>query len=251
MSSKSDASRRIWLAGMLTAACGPRQTQGELSVAAAADLQFAMQEISSNFRAAQLTVAYGSSGNFFSQIQNHAPFDVFLSADSAYPRRLAEQGIGAPQSVFVYAIGRLVVWVPAASALDPARALESDAVQHIAIANPEHAPYGRAAEAALRSLGLFDRVQKKLVRGESVSQAFEFVESGAAEAGIVALSLAAAPPARGKGKYWEVPTNNYPTMEQSGIIVKDSPAARAFRAWMVSPAAAAVLGKYGFAVPER
>jgi molybdate transport system substrate-binding protein len=244
-------SRRIWLAGLFTAACARHREAGELSIAAAADLQFAMEEIAHDFRGARLAVAYGSSGNFFSQIQNHAPFDVFLSADSAYPRRLAEKGIGVRQSVFVYAIGRLAVWVPAASALDPAHALDSDAVQHIAIANPDHAPYGRAAEAALRSLGLFDRVQKKLVRGESVSQAFEFVESGAAEAGIVALSLAVAPPVRGKGKYWEIPADHYPTMEQGGIIVKDSAAARAFRDWMLSPAAAAVLRSYGFAVPER
>src|SRR5581483_5057338 len=147
-----------------------RPARPVLSVAAAADLQFALDDLSRGFRAAHpaigLRIGYGSSGNFFAQIQNQAPFDLFLSADIEYPRQLVRRGIGAPDSVFIYALGRIVVWVPAASALDPATALQSPAVHHLAIANPQHAPYGRAAEAALHMLGAYDRVKDKLVFGE-------------------------------------------------------------------------------------
>lgn len=144
-----------------------------------------------------------------------------------------------------------MVWVPASSALDPATVLQSSGVRHLAIANPEHAPYGRAADAALRSLGLLDRLESKLVLGENVSQALEFVESGAAEAGILPLSLAVAPPVRRQGRYWEIPPTAYPKIEQGGVIVKDSPAARDFRSWLVSSRGARVLQEYGFSLPEK
>jgi molybdate transport system substrate-binding protein len=239
----------------LALGCSRRPAPAVLSVAAAADLQFALNDLSRDFRSAHpavdLRIAYGSSGNFFAQVQNRAPFDVFLSADVEYPRRLVQSGIGTQGSLFVYALGRLVVWVPASSALDPASAVESPAVRHLAIANPEHAPYGRAAEAALRSLGLFDRVRSKLVLGENVSQALEFVQSGAADAGILPLSLALAPPVRQQGRYWEIPATAYPKIEQGGVIVKDSPAARDFRSWLLSERGARVLEKYGFSLPEK
>lgn len=235
------------------AACRARPGASVLSVAAAADLRFALDELASEFRGAHrnvdLRIAYGSSGDFFAQIQNQAPFDLFLSADIEYPRRLLRERIGVPDSLFVYAVGRIAVWVPSASMLDPATALESPALRHISIANPQHAPYGRAAEAALRSLGLYDRVGNKLVFGENVSQALEFIQSGAAETGIVALSLVLAPPVRGQGRYWEVPLAAYPKMEQGGVILKDTPAARQFRSWMLSPAGARVLQEYGFSLP--
>ena len=194
---------------LLSAACGRRAEPHKVSIAAAADLQFALEGISGAFRAAHpdvdVQVAYGSSGNFYAQIRNQAPFDVFLSADVEYPRKLAQEGIGARDSLFVYAVGRIVVWVPASSPLDPATALRAASVRHVAIANPQHAPYGRAAEAALHSLGVYDSVVGKLVLGENVAQTLEFVQSGAADMGIVALSLALAPPVRGQGRYWEVP----------------------------------------------
>ena len=242
-------------AGALTLGCGRQPAPAVLSVAAAADLQFALDDLSRDFRSAHpsvdLRIAYGSSGNFFAQIENHAPFDVFLSADVEYPRRLVQSGIGTPASVFLYALGRLVVWVPASSAFDPATALQSSGVRHLAIANPEHAPYGRAAEAALRSLGLIDRVQSKLVLGENVSQALEFVESGAADAGILPLSLAVAPPVRSQGRYWEIPATAYPKIEQAGMIVKDSPGAAEFRSLIISSRGARFLQKFGFSLPEK
>jgi molybdate transport system substrate-binding protein len=194
--------------------------------------------------------AYGSSGNFYAQIRNQAPFDIFLSADAEYPRKLIAEGIGARDSLFVYAAGRIVVWVPASSPLDPATALRAASVRHIAIANPQHAPYGRAAEAALRSLGLYDSIAGKLVLGEDVAQTLEFVQSGAADVGIVALSLALAPPVRGQGRYWEVPGTAYPKIEQGGVVLKDSQAAREFRSFLLGAGARRILKQYGFSLPE-
>ncbi len=245
--------RTLLVLALLSAACAPRPASQKIIVAAAADLNFAMPEIARQFRAVdpavELQIAYGSSGNFFAQIGNRAPFDVFLSADVEYPRKLAAAGAGAGNSVFTYAMGRLVVWVRAASRLDPATALRQPSVKHVAIANPQHAPYGRAAQAALRSLGLYQSVEVKLVLGENVAQALQFVESGAADAGIVALSLALAPPLRGRGRYWEVPLDAYPRMEQGGIILNDSKAARNFRAFLLSAGGRRILKQYGFFVP--
>ncbi len=248
--------RRTGLAlapALFCAACATAHHPQKLTVAAAADLNFAMAEIAREFRAAtpavELEIAYGSSGNFFAQIGNRAPFDVFLSADIEYPRKLASTGIGVGDSVFTYAVGRLVVWVPAGSPLDPATALRDPSVKHIAIANPQHAPYGRAAQAALRTLGLDRTVGPKLVLGENIAQALQFVESGAADAGIVAMSLALAPSLRAGGRYWEIPPNAYPRIEQGGIILKDSRAARDFRAFLLSAGGRRVLKQYGFFVP--
>jgi molybdate transport system substrate-binding protein len=144
-----------------------------------------------------------------------------------------------------------VVWGPAASPLDPATALKAASVRHVAIANPQHAPYGRAAEAALRSLGIYDSVAKKLVLGENVAQALQFVQSGAADVGIVALSLALAPPVRGQGRYWEVPGTAYPKIEQGGVILKDSKAAREFRSFLLDEVGRRILKKYGFSLPAN
>ncbi len=265
LSSIRDHCTAACLAAVLGASCwgcgAPAKPQ-TLSIAAAADLQFALEEVAHDFHSAHpavdVRVVYGSSGNFYSQLQSNAPFDLFLSADVEYPRRLAREGVAEPDSLFVYAVGRIVVWVPASSQLDVAglemRALESDAVRHIAIANPQHAPYGRAAEAAMRSAGVYDRVAPKLVLGENIAQTLEFVQSGAADIGIVALSLALAPRVRDRGKYWEVPLDAYPRVEQGGAILKRArapQAARDFRAFLLSGEGARVLRQYGFSLPEK
>jgi molybdate transport system substrate-binding protein len=240
---------------LLCAACGrapaPRRT---VAIAAAADLKFAMDEVSLEFHRAhpdvELRTSFGSSGNFYAQLHNGAPFDAFLSADVEYPRRLLREGIGSADSLFVYGVGRIVAWVPAASGLDPAAALRDARVRHVAIANPQHAPYGRAAEAALRSLGLYAGVERKLVLGEDIAQTFEFVESGAADVGIVALSLAGAPAARGKGRYWEIPLDAYARIEQGGLLLKETADTRALRAFLMSAGGRSVLKRYGFYPPE-
>jgi molybdate transport system substrate-binding protein len=234
---------------------------GKLTVAAAADLQFALPAMLAQFKAehplVDVSAVYGSSGNFYSQIRNGAPFDLFLSADMDYPRRLAAEGLVVPDSLFQYAAGRIVVWVPASSPVDVAalgiHALESDAVKHVAIANPQHAPYGRAAEAAMRSLGVYDRVKPKLVLGENIAQTLEFVESGAADAGIVALSLALAPSVRARGRYSEIPLDAYPRVEQGGAVLsraRGSAAAASLRAFLQEASARRILRDYGFYMPE-
>ncbi len=237
---------------LLLAGCGARPNS--LRIAAAADLRFALDDVVQQYTRLhgdlKIAPVYGSSGLFYAQLLNHAPFDMFLSADLQFPRKLADQGLTVPGSEFTYATGRLVIW-SANPALDLAhRGLEvltGPEVRHVAIANPSHAPYGRAAEAALRSTGLYDRVKGKLVMGENITQAFQMVQSGAADAGLVALSLAIAPGAG--GQYAEVPAGAYPRIQQGGAILKWSahvPAARQFREFLISPEGRAILKRYGF-----
>jgi molybdate transport system substrate-binding protein len=229
----------------------------KLNVAAAADLQFALGPLADKFRRAHpdidLQTIFGSSGNFYAEIRNQAPFDLFLSADIEYPRNLIQEKLAGAESLFVYGTGHLVLWTVKSSPLDLAalqmRALEAPSVKHIAIGNPQHAPYGRAAEAAMRSSGLYDRVASKLVLGENIAQAFQFAQTGAAEIGIVALALALAPSARESGRYWEIPQSAYPKMEQAGVILSHASnpeGARAFREFLMSEAAKRVLKTYGF-----
>jgi len=248
------------LAAFLLACVSRPQAPQPVTVAAASDLQFALEDIAGDFRrshpSAEIRIVYGSSGNFYTQIRGQAPFDLFLSADVEYPRRLASEGLALPDSLFTYAVGRIVVWAPAGSPLDPARlgmgALEAPSVRHVAIANPEHAPYGRAAAAAMKSMGVYERVAGKLVLGENVAQALEFVESGAAEVGIVPLSLAVAPPVRSRGRYWEVPPGAYPAIEQGGAILaraRGSRLALDLRNYLAGPAVRDRLKQYGFSPP--
>jgi molybdate transport system substrate-binding protein len=230
-------------------------------IAAASDLRYALDEVVTVLKREQpaldLQVAYGSSGTFFAQLVNGAPVDLFMSADVEYPRQLAARGLTVPGSEFTYAIGRLAVWVPAGSPLDVAAAgmaaLVDPRVAHVAIANPAHAPYGRAAEAAMRQAAVYERVRPKIVLGENVSQAMQFVQSGAAQVGIVALSLAVAPAVGSTGKFWTVPAELHPTMEQGGVILRsvaDEEAARAVRAFLLGGAGRSILTKYGFFLPE-
>jgi molybdate transport system substrate-binding protein len=202
-------------------------------------------------------VSYGSSGAFFAQLQNGAPFDMFFSADVRYPHQLEEGGLTQKGSAFIYAHGRLVLWVPESSSIDVQKlgmkALVDDAAHKVAIANPEHAPYGRAAEAAMKTAGLYEQVKPRLVLGENIAQTAQFVQSGAADIGILALALALSGPMKDKGRYWEVPADSYPTLEQEGVILgaaKDRAAAGEFRAFVMSAEGRAVLERYGFVVPR-
>ncbi len=232
-----------------------------VAVAAASDLRFALDAVVADYERSHpdvdVAVTYGSSGVLSAQIANGAPFDLFLSADRSYPQRLLEQGRAVPGTEFRYAVGRIVVWVPARWAFDleaeGLKALASPRVAHVSIANPEHAPYGRAALAALEQAGLLEAIRPKLVYGENVGQALQFVQSGAADAGIVALSLALAPAARAAGRYWVVPPDWYPEMAQEGVVLKSAreDAARALRRFLMSAQARATLKRFGFSLPER
>jgi molybdate transport system substrate-binding protein len=247
-------------AGCRSGTESPRR-RGQVRVAAASDLNAALSDVIARFGGAHdvdVSVSYGSSGTFYAQLLNQAPFDLFLSADVAYPNQLAARGLTLPQSEFTYAIGRIAVWAPASSPLDlehdGLQALTPASVVHVAIANPEHAPYGRAAVAAMQAAGVYDRVRPKLVVGENVAQTMQFVQSGAADVGIVALSLALAPNVKGKGRLFEIPTSTYPRLEQGGTILKgaaDVDAARALRGFLLSADGQAILKQYGFSVPDR
>ncbi|HZT75708.1 MAG TPA: molybdate ABC transporter substrate-binding protein [Vicinamibacterales bacterium] len=247
------------LMAFAAAACS-KPAPPRVRVAAAADLNAALGDLVGRFSASHaidVTVSYGSSGTFYTQLLNEAPFDLFLSADVDYPRQLAARGLTLPGGDFSYAVGRLVVWVPAASPIDPAeglRALTASSIAHVSVANPEHAPYGRAAIAAMKHEGIYDAVASKIVYGENVAQAMQFVQSGAADAGVVALSLALAPAARDAGRFAEVPLDDYPRMEQGGAILKwaaDPTAARAFRDFIVGADGRAILKQYGFSMAGR
>jgi len=244
-----------------TPGCSGRGDGAVVHVAAASDLRFALADLSAAFRSAHpdvaLDISYGSSGAFYAQLLNHAPYDLFLSADVEYPRQLAQRGLTVPNSEFTYAYGRLALWTRASSAVDVTtaglNALADERIAHVAIANPEHAPYGRAAVSALRARGLYDRVAPKLVFGETVSQALQFVQSGAADAGIVALSLARSPAGERESRVAAIADDLYPRIEQGGAILGWAvrpEAARLFRAFLLGRDARVILERYGFRLPE-
>jgi molybdate transport system substrate-binding protein len=231
----------------------------EVTVAAAADLTFAFKDVAAQFQeqsGTQVKLSFGSSGNFFSQIQNGAPFDLFFSADLSYARKLADAGLAEPGSLYEYAIGKIVLWVPSGSKLDLStglHVLNDPAIRKIAIANPEHAPYGRAAVEAMRHEGVYDPIKDKLVLGENISQTAQFVQSGNADIGIIALSLAMAPGMKEHGRYLEIPAADYSPIEQGAVILKSSrkkDLARKFLTFLKTPATAALMERYGFAIPK-
>lgn len=231
-----------------------------ISVAAAADLNSVLTELAAKYKSQsgkEVRLSFGASGNLTQQIRNGAPFDLFFSADEEYPRQLIAQGFAERDSLYRYAIGCLVVWVPANSTLDLTgkgiNVLLDPSVRKIAIANPAHAPYGRAAAAALRHFGLYEKVSDRLVLGENVSQAAQFVESGNAQAGLIALSHALAPGMRDKGRYWQVPTNAYPELDQAVVILSGSRQkneAAAFLQYLRNTEARSTFQRYGFSLEE-
>jgi molybdate transport system substrate-binding protein len=243
---------------LLLAAAGPAPAAEPIRIAAASDLQAALPAVAAAFEqqtGERVAITFGSSGNFFTQIQNGAPFDLFLSADVDYPMRLARAGLVEPGSLYQYAVGRLVLWTRNDSGIDVRGGLATLAapgVRRIAIANPEHAPYGRAAVAALRHEGVYDRVAGKLVRGENISQAAQFVESGNADVGILALSIALSPAMKSAGTYAEVPPSSYPPIEQAAAVLAGSARKKAavqFLDFLKAPASVRVLAGYGFVRP--
>ncbi len=232
-----------------------------LTVAVAANLKPAFEEIAARFQArnpgVEVRPTYGASGTFFAQLANGAPFDLFLSADAEYPARVVEKGL-ADGKAFAYAQGRLVVWVPAGSPVDldgrGLAALLDPAVRKIAIANPDVAPYGRAAREALERAGLLAALQPRLVTGQSVAQAAQFAESGSAQAAFLPLSLARTPPLSERGRSWEVPSASHSPIEQAGVLLRAArePAlARAFVALLTGDEGRVILERGGYGLPAR
>ena len=255
--------RYLWLLLLALAACEkpapvtPGPPPHRVTVAAAADLKFAFDQIAMAFVAKNpdidVETTYGSSGTFATQIEKGAPFDLFLSADLQYPQRLIDKNRAVADSLLTYATGYIVIWTRSASPLDPLvlkeKTLLDPAAKKIAIANPLHAPYGRAAEAAMKKLGVYDGVKDKLVLGENIAQAAQFAESGNADVGIIALSLAMPPPMQNKGRFWQIPPEAYPPIQQAAVITTKSKvpaAAKRLRDFLATREAADILSTFGF-----
>ena len=231
------------------------------AVAAASDLKFALEDIAARFRSdtkREVRLSFGSSGNYFRQIGQGAPFQLFLSADEDFVFKLHDGGRTEDRGM-LYATGRIVLFAPKGSAwVADARmaglkqAIDGNAVRRFAIANPAHAPYGRAAEQALRKLGLWEALQGKLVLGENVSQAAQFATSGSTQGGIFAYSLALAPGVAQQGQYVLLPEDLHAPLRQRMVLVKGAgETARAFYAYLQQPAARKILTQYGFVLPAE
>lgn len=243
-------------AALLIASCAPLMAADKVTVAAAADLKFALEEIVALFNQAhpgkKVETIYGSSGKFFAQIQQGAPFDLYFSADIAYPQRLEKEGFAAATTQR-YAIGRIVLWSQTRDASKMTLAdLADPAIRKIAIANPKHAPYGKRAEEALRAAGVWDKVKDRLVMGENIAQTAQFVQSGNADIGIIALALALNHELAAKGPYGMIDDRLHEPLEQGFIITKraaNNPLAKEFAHYMNSPQARRIMVRYGFALP--
>jgi molybdate transport system substrate-binding protein len=240
---------------------GVRAQVDQPAIAAASDLKFALEDIAARFTAdtrREVRLSFGSSGNYFRQIGQGAPFQLFLSADEDFVFKLHDNGRTEDRGV-LYATGRIVLfapkgssWVVDARMAGLKQAIESNVVRRFAIANPEHAPYGRAAEQALRKLGLWDALQGRLVLGENVSQAAQFATSGSTQGGIFAYSLALAPNVAQQGQYVLLPEDLHAPLRQRMVLVKGAgETARMFYAYLQQPAARKILTQYGFVLPAE
>jgi molybdate transport system substrate-binding protein len=230
------------------------QQQEQITIAAASDLKFALDSIITGFKKMQpnadISVTYGSSGKLYEQILNDAPFDLYFSADITYPRSLREKGV-AISEMNTYGIGKIVLW---SKKLDPSKdkmnSLLDSSVQKISIANPAHAPYGKAAEQSLKYYKIYDQVKDKLVNGENIAQAAQFITSGAADIGVIALSLALSPAMQKEGgKYYVIPDESHSRLQQAFVILKHADGnklAKTFSDYITSTSAKETLKFYGF-----
>jgi molybdate transport system substrate-binding protein len=252
--------RALLVATLLIAWASVAFAQRPPIVAAASDLNFALAEIAEQFAREQthrVELVFGSSGLLTRQVRDGAPFELFLSADEAFVEELAAAGLTRDGGT-LYAVGRIVLFAPTASPLVPSeglagleRLLASGRVTRFAIANPEHAPYGRAAEAALRTHGMWETLQPRLVLGDNVSQAAQFATTGNAVGGIIAYSLALAPNVRRRGAFALIPDADHPPLRQRMVRLRRAgPIAERFYRYLQEPAARAILERYGFALPR-
>jgi molybdate transport system substrate-binding protein len=231
-----------------------------VAVAAAADLTYCVEELNQGYRRnhpdTELKVSTRSSGNFYTQIEHGAPYDVFLSADISFPRKLVEEGFADGSTLSVYSVGRLALWTtkPGTVSLDKGiEILRDPAVKRIAIANPEFAPYGRPAKAALETAGLWNEIQSRLVTGENIAQTAQFVQSGNVDVGFVALSLLYTPTLRNVGRYIQVDPKLYPPLQQALVLTNagtENSAARDYLQFLGSQEARTIFDRYGFEAPS-
>lgn len=232
--------------------------EGRVTVAAAANLSFVLDALHRRFTNAHpgcsVTTTFGATGSLFAQLRRGAPYDVFLAADMDFPSRLAAEGMADASTLFAYARGRLVLWslqddLVVSNGLE---VLRPERVRRIAIANPDTAPYGRAAKAALERRGLWEPLRDRVVQAENIGQAAQFVEGRHADAGLVALSLVRAPKLRSVGRWWLVPEDWHEPLDQGAILTREgtrNPAAVAYLRFLRGAEARKVLQEFGF--PER
>jgi len=242
--------RRSILAGFAALVVGVLPAMAaETRVAVAANFTEPAKEIATAFKAAtghNAILSFGSSGQFYAQIANGAPFEVFLSADAERPQKAEAEGLAVAGTRFTYATGRLVLWSKTPGLVDPrGAALKAGRFEKLAIADPKTAPYGLAAVETLRALGLHERLAPKLVTGSSITQAYQFVDTGAAELGFVALSQVVG---QAGGSRWLVPAGYHTPIDQQAVLLKDSDAARAFLKFLKGPEAKAIIKRYGYEV---
>lgn len=228
-----------------------------ITIAAAADLRFVMDEMTSEFKKSnpniKIDVIYGSSGNLYQQILNQAPFDIFFSADISYPKKLESLNLAGSKPK-LYAIGHLVMWSAKLDISKGIEILKSNDVKKIAIANPKVAPYGKRAIECLKYYKIDNQVKDKIVEGENVSQAAQFVLTGNAEVGLIALSLALSPEMKTIGKYFSIDEKSYSKLEQAYVIIKKSETNKAvlkFTQFIETEQARKLFGKYGFRLPNE
>lgn len=251
-----------FIVALLSLGCQPRG-QPPLRIAAAAGLLFALPELIAGFEetvddAPPIDVIFGSSGNLVSQVRQRAPFDLFLSANRSYPEDLVRAGLIDESELFPYAFGRLAIWARTDRGLDVEgrgiAVLADPGIQRVAVANPQHAPYGVAALAAIAQAGLTETVVPRLVKGQNVAQAAQFVDSGSADVGLIALPLAMASAMQARGIYTRIPADAHPPMEQVGVVLpwaRYPDVAVAFREYMLSDAGRSILARYGFDLPDE
>jgi molybdate transport system substrate-binding protein len=247
--------RRRQIAGLaivLIAAAAQPALAAETQVAVAANFTEPAKEIAAAFKAATghtATLSFGSSGQFYAQMAHGAPYEIFLSADADRPKKAEQDGLGVTGSRFTYAIGRLVLYSKTPGLVDGAGAvLKTGGFNKVSIADPAAAPYGVAAVQTMQKLGVYDAVKPKIVTGSSIAQAYQFVDTGAAELGFVALSQVINVPG---GSRWVVPASDHAVIDQQAILLypgKDNAAAKAFLAFLKGPQATAIIKKYGYEV---
>lgn len=228
-----------------------------ITIAAAADLRFALDDITKLYKDkhqdVKIDVIYGSSGNLYQQMTNQAPFDLFFSADISFPQKLEEQKLTSGKPT-IYAVGHLVLWSATKDVSKGLDLLKSEDIKKISIANPEIAPYGKRAVESLKYYKLYDIIKDKIVKGDNVSQAAQFVLTGNAEAGIIALSLALSPKMSSKGKYYLIDEKSYSKMEQAYVVLKKSEKKKElldFVKFLETKKVKDILGKYGFKLPVK
>ncbi len=248
--------RRMLAWGLVFLACTvvPPAFAEPVLVAVAANFLPPFREVALEFEKTTghtLRVVSGSSGNFYTQIQNGAPFDVFFSADNERPKKLEDEGFGVKDTRFTYAIGRIVLWSANADLIKGEETLRSKNFKRLAIANPKNAPYGVAAMQTLQKLDLWDHLQPQIVMGESIGQTIGFIESGNAQVGFVALSQIMDPKLKGKGSHWPVPTHLHEPIQQDVILLtkgKENPGAKALLEFIGGPQAKTIIERYGYAL---